>query len=201
MNIVGGNPGGRAKYFLNDEITIKKLKNAAGKVSMKVTHNDGSKTIEFSTGAYVSVVLPLVKIWQEMKGHAIPPEDVDGMDISVVKIKIDRDLAGTIVHYMFELKVQGVKVKVTCFDTTLTMFVQSGKMLEDYSARVLLPYLNAEIRALGKVIEGKNAQVRDYGEPRKTRQQNKETKKGAASLDPPSTPRVLRAAFHPGAPP
>ena len=62
VNIVGGNPGGRAKYFLNDETTIKKLKAAAGKDSMKVTHNDGSKTIEFSTGAYVSVVLPLVKI-------------------------------------------------------------------------------------------------------------------------------------------
>ena len=60
VNIVGGNPGGRAKYFLNDETTIKKLKAAADKISMKVSHNNGSKKIEFSTGAYVSTVVPLL---------------------------------------------------------------------------------------------------------------------------------------------
>ena len=155
-----------------------------------MTDNSGSKTIEFSTGSYVCAVLPLVRMWQEMKGHSIRPEDVDGMDISVVQIDIDKDLAGTILHYMVELKVQGRKVKVTCYDTTLSMFVQSGKMLDEYCSRVLLPYLNSEIKALGRVIEEKNSQVRDYGEPRKTRQTHKEILKGAASLEPPSTPRV-----------
>ena len=37
------------------------------------------------------------------------------------------------------MKVQGVKVKVTCYDTTLSMLVQSGKIFEDYCSRVLLP--------------------------------------------------------------
>ena len=194
VNIVGGNPGGRAKYFLNDETTIQKLKAAAEKSSMNVTHNSGSKTIEFSTGAYVSVVLPLIKMWQDIKGHPIHPEEVDGMDISVVTIEIERDLGGTILQYMVELKVQGRKVKVTCYDTSLTMLVQSGKMLEDYCARVLLPYLSAEINVLGRVIDEKNCQVRAYGEPRKTRQQQKESVKGAAILEPHSTPRVLKAA-------
>ena len=73
------------------------------------------------------------------------------------------------------------------------MFVQSGKMLEEYCARVLLPYLRSEIEALGRVIEERNAQVRAFGEPRETRQNKKESRKGAASLEPPFTPRVLRA--------
>ena len=94
MNIVGGNPGGRAKYFLNDETTVKKLKAAADKIAMKVPHNSGSKKIEFRTGAYVSVVLPLIKTWQE--GQPIHPTEVDGLDISVVKIEIEKDLGGTI---------------------------------------------------------------------------------------------------------
>ena len=29
VNILGGNPGGRSKYFFNNEATIKKLKQAA----------------------------------------------------------------------------------------------------------------------------------------------------------------------------
>ena len=194
MNVVGGNPGGRARYFLNDETTIKKLKAAADKIGMKVNHNTGSKTIEFSTGAYVSVVLPLIKLWQDIKGHPIHPEEVDGLDITVLTIEIERDLGGTILNYKVELKVQGVKVKVTCYDTSLTLLVQSGKMLEDYCSRVLLPYLSSEIKVLGRVIEEKNSQVRDYGEPRKTRQQQKESVKGASTLKPPSTPRVLKAA-------
>ena len=106
VNIVGGNPGGRAKYFLNNVETIKKLKAAADKDNMKVTENTGSNTIEFSTGAYVTVVLALVKIWQEVEGHHIHPEEVDGLDISVVKIEIERDLAGTILQYLRELPIK-----------------------------------------------------------------------------------------------
>ena len=191
VNVPGGNPGGKANYFLNNDTTVKKLKAAANKENLKVTDNSGSKTIEFSTGAYICVVLPLIRMWQEMKGHSILPSDVDGMDISVVQIDIERDLAGTILHYMVELKVQGRKVKVTCYDTTLSMFVQSGKMLDEYFSRVLFPYLNAEIKGLGRIIDEKNSQVRAHGEPRQTRQTQKESLKGAASLEPPSTPRVL----------
>ena len=194
VTIPGGNPGGKAKYFLNDESTIKKLKAAADKANMTVADNNGSKTIDFSTGAYVSVVLPLIRMWQEMEGHPIRPEDVDGLDITVVKIEVEKELAGTIVKHTIELKVQGIKVKVTCYDTTLSMMVQSGKMLEQYCSRVLLPYLRSEIRVLGRLIEDKNAQVRAHGEPRTTRNQQKEIMKGVASVEPPSTPRVLRAA-------
>ena len=139
VNVAGGNPGGKARYFLNDATTIKKLKAGADRVNLKVTDNSGSKTILFSTGAYTSVVLPLVSMWRELQGHPIDPEDVNGMDISVVQVEIERDLAGIILNYLVELRVQGIKVKVTCYDTTLSMFVQSGKMLEDYCARVLLP--------------------------------------------------------------
>ena len=158
VNIAGGNPGGKARYFLNDEATFKKLKSAADKDNIKVTDNKGSKTIEFSTGAYVSVVLPLIRMWEDIKGHSIRPEDVDGMDINVIEIETEKDLKGTIVQYLVELK-EGIKVKVTCYDTTLSMMIQSGKMLEDYCSRVLLPYLHSEIQVLGRVIEEKNAQV------------------------------------------
>ena len=149
VNVSGGNPGGPAKYFLNNDITMKKLKAAAVRDNMVVNDKNGSKTINFSIGAYASVVLPLVKMWQELEGHSIDPEGIYGMDIPVVKYKIERDLKGTIVFYLIELKVQGVNVKVTCYDTTLSILVQSGKMLEDYCARVLLPYLRSEIRVLG----------------------------------------------------
>ena len=43
VNVAGGNPGGRAKYFLNDELTVKKLKTAADKDNMKVTDNKKHK--------------------------------------------------------------------------------------------------------------------------------------------------------------
>jgi hypothetical protein len=37
VNIPGGNPRGRSKYYLNDAATVKKLKIAAEKDNIKIT--------------------------------------------------------------------------------------------------------------------------------------------------------------------
>ena len=58
MNNQESNPGGRSKYFLNNEATVIKLKNAASKLDLEVKPNSGSTTINLSTGSYVAVVPP-----------------------------------------------------------------------------------------------------------------------------------------------
>ena len=155
----GGNPGGKAKYFLNDDATTKKLKKAAAKESIEVKHNTGSKYITFSTGSYVTVVLALVKAWQEIEGHWIAEEMVDNMKIFVEKVETEMDLAETIVHYLVRLVVDGKEVTVTCYDTKLSMMVQAGSALESYFSRVLLPYLENEIKVHDRRIKEVNTQV------------------------------------------
>ena len=98
---------GGSNYLLNKEATLKKLQIAAQKPAIEVTRNRGSTTVHLSTGAYVTVVPPLVKQWQAIKGDYINSDLVDDMDISVDIIKIKKDNAGTIEHYLVKLTVDG----------------------------------------------------------------------------------------------
>ena len=77
---------GSTDYSLNNDATLKKLQSAAAKPAIEVTRNNGSTTIHLSTGAYVTVVNPLVKVWQDIKGDHIQRDLVDGMDITMNNI-------------------------------------------------------------------------------------------------------------------
>ena len=78
-------------YLLNKEASLKKLQIAAAKPAIEVTRNGGSTTIHLSTGAYVTVVGPLVKQWRAIEGDYINSDLVDDMNISVDHIKIKKD--------------------------------------------------------------------------------------------------------------
>ena len=67
-------------YILNEKATLDKLQAAAIKPAIEVTRNIGSTTIHLSTGAYVSVVVPLVLAWKDIEGDHIDDMLVDGMD-------------------------------------------------------------------------------------------------------------------------
>ena len=154
---------GSTDYSLNNDATLKKLQSAAAKPAIEVTRNNGSTTIHLSTGAYVTVVNPLVKVWQDIKGDHIQRDLVDGMDITVNNIEIKKDNSGTIEHYKVKLVVDGRKVTVTCFDTTLTVLIQAGKtVLEPYCSRVLFPYLEHEIKINRMKIKEYNHMVLSY---------------------------------------
>ena len=129
VDIQGGNPGGRSKYFLNDENTIKKLKKAAAnKLQMEVKHNSDSQTILFSTGSYVTVVLPLLKAWQEIQGRYIDEEQVGGLAIMVDQVTPQVVLGDRIERYQVKMIVDGHSVTVTLFDTTLSSTPRVAKL-------------------------------------------------------------------------
>ena len=112
--------GGIKDYILNDKKTMTKLKTAAKKNDLEIINNpNGSKTILCSTGAYINVVWPLVKVWRGLEGDYIAKGEVDNMDIKVVNVEHSTDGKGTIVHYIVKLCVDGHDVTVTCFDTKL----------------------------------------------------------------------------------
>ena len=190
VNIKGGNPGGRRKYFLNDETTAKKLKRAAAadNPNIVIIPRSGSTTIRLSTGSYILTALPLLKAWLDIEGAYINQEQVDGMIIGVDKVKTIIDLGGTIERYEVKLIVEGQEVTVTLYDTTLSIFVQAGSMLNPYCNRVLIPYLNDEIQKASKMIEEMNIKIRAVIIPKgTTRWQKKESMKKASILELPST--------------
>ena len=72
------------KYLLNDMETLAKLKKQA--VSTPVTKSikrDNSVTLQFSTGAYITAISPLVKFYKETEGKNIKAGDVDGLSIYI----------------------------------------------------------------------------------------------------------------------
>ena len=189
VNTKGGYPGGRSSYFLNDEATADKLKKAATNFDLEVTHNSGSKTLNFSTGSYISTVLPLVKAWQDIEGGDIDLDQVDGMEVTVVKVKTVVDLGDTIEKYLVKLRVEGKLVTITMFDTTLSVLVQAGTMLEPYCARVLIPYLEKEVKRNVEMIQEINEKVLAIVVPKgTTRKQHREFMKEASMLELPPTP-------------
>ena len=85
---------GSSNYILNEKATLEKLQGAAVKQAIEVTRNIGSTVIHFSTGAYVSVVIPLVMTWKDIEGHHIDDKLVDGMDIIVDTFTTKKDQIG-----------------------------------------------------------------------------------------------------------
>ena len=195
--LTSSNHGG-SNYILNEEATLKKLQLAAVKPAIEVTRNGGSTTIHFSTGSYVTTVIPLVNAWIDIKGDYINNGLVDNMNIKVENVKIKKDNAGTIEHYLVKLKVDGQKVTVTCFDTTLTVLVQAASMLEPYCSRALFPYLEKEIKKWSMRIKEYNHLVLSYDSAKpNTRRQHQKHLQGATALA--SSPR-LRTLSSPGTP-
>ena len=58
---------------------------------------DNSVNLQFSTGAHIKTVLPLVQFYKEGvgKGH-IKKVDVDGLDVSVTSVVTNTDANGKI---------------------------------------------------------------------------------------------------------
>ena len=190
---------GSAGYILNDKATLKKLQAAASNQAIEVTRNGGSTTLHFSTGSYVSVVIPLVNAWIDIEGDNINSNLVDNMDIKVDNVKIKHDNAGTVEHYLVKLMVEGHKVTVTCFDTTLTVLIQANRtVLEPYCSRALFPHLEKEIRKWSRRIKEYNHMVLAYDSIKpSTRMQHKKHLRGASALA--SSPR-RRTLSSPGTP-
>ena len=188
-SLISGKPEGKAKYYLNDSTTLKKLKKAADIEDMTIISNIQSNTISFSTGAYINIINPLVNLWKDMQGHHIIAEDVDGMNIIVNEVEVEKEMAGIIVKYVVRLSVEGEKVTITCYDTTLSMFVQASQArLDEYCRRVLFPYLRGEIEMCQVRIKEFNDHVRSYGETRPaTRHHKKMMRKGPAITEPPAS--------------
>jgi hypothetical protein len=145
VSINGGNPGGRSKYYLNDETTLKKLKKAAQITDFDPVLNlNNSVTINFSTGAYIVTALPLLKFWMEALEKTegrINPDDTDSLDTKVTSVVIKQDKGDTIEGYIVKLLVEGEEVTITLYDTALKMLVQGGPQQVQYATRALIPHL------------------------------------------------------------
>ena len=164
VNIKGGNPVGRSKYYLNDEATEKKLKKGAKVKDFTKVHNkDDSFTLKFSTGAYITTVIPLIKFWMETK--VIDEADTDGLEVEIVSVKSKMDKGGTIEGYTVRLQVEGEEVTITLWDTTLKILVQGGLRQVQFTTRALIPYLENEIDACKRDIDRTNAKVLNMTSP------------------------------------
>ena len=167
MNFVGVCSTSNTTYVLNDMATIQKLKKAAAAPKdMEVTdHGRHGRTIRFSTGAYMTVVSPMVKDWKDIlaTGDFINEDLVDNLKIYVVQVHTERDTKNHNTQVIIKLNVEGHEVTVTCYDTRLSMQVQgSAAMLGPYCSRALLPYLEQQIKENRRRIKETNAMVRNY---------------------------------------
>ena len=182
VNIPGGNPGGRSKYFLNNESTVKKLKQAAKYDNINITPCQGSVQIQFNAGTYVEVALRLLKYWEGCQGELNL-----NLNVSVTEVETFKDAGGINERHIVRLCVEGEQVTVTFWDTKCKIGVQAASQLVPYTDRVLFPFLHDQIMLHKKVIFETNEKFRTLGEvkvmTRNKRQQ--ELVKSAAILESP----------------
>ena len=94
------NASSKGSYYLNDLKTLEVLKGHAVRSPMEIeTKRDNSLSIQFSTGAYMEAVSPLVSFWKRIKGDGpIDEVDTDGLKVNVTTIETTSDNAGKTVQ-------------------------------------------------------------------------------------------------------
>ena len=126
--------------------------------------NDNSLSLQFSTGAYMESVSPLLSFWKEVNGKgSIDKDDTDGMEVKVTTIETSTDNGGKTVSTIVNLAVHGEKVTVTCFDTQVFMRVQGRQQMEQFFKRALLRYLEVEINKQTDQIKMINQHFQQLG--------------------------------------
>ena len=167
----------KGSYYLNDFKTLETLKGHAARTPMVVeTKCDKSMSLQFSTGAYMEAVSPLVSFWKRAEGRGeIDKVDTDGMVAKVATIETTTDNGGKTVSTVIKLDVEGEKVTVTCFDTQVYMRVQGKHQMEEFFKRALLPYLKEEISSQANQIKEINLHFRQLGNSDKTRNRGNKT--------------------------
>ena len=170
----------RFKYTLNHKSTTTKLKERATTTPMELLDTlDNSHSIQFSTGAFVTVVCDLVKAWKGTIGMTIATKFTDGMDVSVTSVTEGKDQAGHITQHVTRLVVEGEPVTITTFDTTVRMVVQGGPLQEEYCTRALLPYLTTQVEEAATSINHHNEFFRNL--PVSTTTHNKRRPRGGVA--------------------
>ena len=163
--VIQSQVGDKGSFYLNDKATLEKLQGHAARTPMVVERrNDNSLSLQFSTGAYMESVSPLLSFWKEVNGKgSIDKDDTDGMEVKVTTIETSTDNGGKTVSTIVNLAVHGEKVTVTCFDTQVFMRVQGRQQMEQFFKRALLRYLEVEINKQTDQIKMINQHFQQLG--------------------------------------
>ena len=105
--------GTRFKYSLNDDSTLEKLKKNATLRDVVVDNNktDNSVSIQLNTGAYLTVLVPLVGFYLKNKGKEIDSKNTKGHKVMIKDAERQSDARGVIVSTMVDLEVDGQHVE------------------------------------------------------------------------------------------
>ena len=147
-----GKKKGKKNYTLNDASTEKKLKEAAvlKDLEVKPMKDDSSFTMQFSTGNYMTTMVPLLRLWQSLVGQEIDPNDVEEMEVMVESVKVGTDKKGTTTDTIVKLVVDGETITITLYDTTLKVRVQGKEKHIEYTNKVLIPFLEEKTKMNAK---------------------------------------------------
>ena len=168
----------KGKYRLNDKATERKLKKAANFHDIKIDDmkDDSSHSIQFSTGSYLTTVVPLLETFKGLVGTDVVSEGKNGEEIKidVDKVEDKTDLSNTMVEHIIRLRVGGDDVVVTMYDTTLRMRIQGTGEQVKYTTQVLIPYLEDQVDKNTKASKEFNEMMIAYNFASQTPQASRE---------------------------
>ena len=155
------------QYRLNDKATEKKLKSFAILKDMYVYDMklDLSHTIQFSTGCYLTTVVPLLELYKDLVGKEVSRIALnDGIiDIEVTNIDKKIDKNDTVVEHIVRLIAGGKNVTVTFYDTTCSLRIQGNHDEQvRYTTKLLIPHLEDQVSKNAKQSKTYNDRMLAY---------------------------------------
>ena len=155
------------QYTLNDKATELKLKACAILKDMHMfdIKLDRSHTVQFSTGCYLTTVVPLLELFKDAVGKGVSKIAVnDGIiDIEVTNIETKTDKNDTVVEHIVHLLAGGKNVTVTFYDTTCSLRIQGNHDEQvRYTTKVLVPHLEDQVSKNAKQSKTYNDRMIAY---------------------------------------
>ena len=125
------------------------------------TKSDNSVSIQLNTGAYLTVLVPLVGFYLKNKGKEIDSKNTKGHKVMIKDAERQSDARGVIVSTLVDLEVDGQHVKMTAYDTTGLVRVQ-GKAAQLFAGQLLGPHLEKNASLAAKDIKLTNEKILTY---------------------------------------
>ena len=140
-------------YKLNDKTAKRKLIQGAKRVPFDVKHNSSSCNLIFNLGSWSTIVLPSIHYWNNLDPNRNCK--VGDSYVSILEVKVGRDMGGKHVDTQVEFLVDNDKVKLHCYNTTQLILV-NGNGYEKLVNLFLQPFFEAKITNNAEAIDDYN---------------------------------------------
>ena len=144
-------------YALNKKRAKAKLLKGAKRENLIVEVKNGCVNLLFSDGAYIELVLPLMKSWNKKVNKVF---EINNTQIKVIEIDTGIEESGNHVDTKLVIMANNQRFVLHAYNGTQNLMVQ-GKNYEQFAVNCLQPFFQQKIQESLDIINKNNANIKE----------------------------------------